>query len=269
MADVLGAISFLETPDVNGSLVLTTNTGMSAVTGTANQISITGTLPALGVALADNIAMPGASHAIIPIGSTAERPSIPVVGMMRYNSDLDVVEAYDPFVWKRFTGIIDKSVVTQTVTTNATTAIVNYTVPGGVLGTNKLLRIRLSGTWNNTSGATRTVTLSIRYGGTTMWADTSATIASGVTVGWSMDLIVAANNSAAAQTVHGIIHIGGTGAVTTGITGDLASDEITGLAVLTGTAAVNSAVNQDLVINTAFNGANITWNKYYHFIEVL
>lgn len=205
----------------------------------------------------------------IPSGTTAQRPT-GVVGMTRFNTSVGSDEVYvSGGSWAQRVGVIDKSVVTQAVTTNAATNFISYSVPGGTLGTTNLLRIRSAGRWQNTSGATRTVTIVISYGGTTMWQDTSASLANGADLGWNVDLILSSNNSATSQVLNGVIQLGGTGATTTGLTGDLASATLIGQAILIGTAAINSGSNQTLAVSTTFNGTGITWTKYFHTIEKL
>ena len=50
------------------------------------------------------IAPSGQGSVVIPTGTTAQRPSSPVNGMMRYNTTLNVVEIYNSATstWKRF-----------------------------------------------------------------------------------------------------------------------------------------------------------------------
>ena len=205
-----------------------------------------------------------------PSGTTAQRPATPVPGMTRYNTTEGAEETYQSSAWVTNVGVLTKTVVPQTVTAAGPTNVLTVTIPGGLLGNNRLLRIKMAGYWTNSSGATRTIAPNISYGGTTLWADTSIAIATGVTVGWSAEFYLSANNSVTAQALTGLWHIGSTGAVTTGLTGDLATDEITGVAVLAGTSAVNSAVNQTLNVAVTFNGTMTGgWTKFFHVIEVL
>jgi hypothetical protein len=111
--------------------------------------------------------------------------------------------------------------------------------------------------------------MTISYGGTTLWADTSLNLANNGTVGWDVNVILASNNSVTAQSLNGVIHIGGTGAVNTGITGDLGNDRIISQAVLAGTSSVNSANAQTLNLGVSFNGGGINWTRYFYFIELL
>jgi hypothetical protein len=201
-----------------------------------------------------------------PSGTTAARPT-PTVGMTRYNTTFGSHEGYiGGGVWATQTGVIDKS--TQAIATTANGNFISYSVPGGTLGTNNLLHIRASGTWATLNATAKTVVITVSYGGTTMWADTSASLAGNSNTGWNIDIVLAANNSATAQTLSGIMQIGGTGASTTGSTGDLSSDEILSQAVLNGTAAFNSAGAGTLNIAVTFSGAGSNnWTKNYHWIE--
>jgi hypothetical protein len=204
----------------------------------------------------------------LPTGTTAERPATPVDGMVRYNTDLATVEARKANNWVQLSGVIAKTVTSTTITAQTGGNIINETIPGGTLGTNRLLRIRAGGTWNNTSGATRTCTLTVKYGTTTMWSDVSATLATGVTTGWNMDLLLMANDSTTSQKLHGLIRIGNTGAATTGI-GDLGSGTSIAYPIVAGTAALDSTTNQALTVSVSFNGASITWVTYFYFLELL
>jgi len=41
----------------------------------------------------------------LPIGNTAQRPSSPQLGMMRYNNDIDSLEFYDGQYWLRISSL--------------------------------------------------------------------------------------------------------------------------------------------------------------------
>jgi hypothetical protein len=59
-----------------------------AITGTTNQINVDVVNGVANVKLADNLIMPGTGAITIPVGNTAQRPSNPTIGMIRYNTDL-------------------------------------------------------------------------------------------------------------------------------------------------------------------------------------
>lgn len=209
----------------------------------------------------------------IPTGTTAQRPTA-AVGMQRYNTSLGQNEEYiGGGVWAQRVGVIDKTVVSSTTTAGTTgspTTFLSYTVPGGTLGTTNLLRIRASGTWARQSGTAKTVTLSITYGGTVLWSDTSASGAGNTDCAWDIDVILSSNNSANAQMLNGTIRIGGTGAVLAGTAGDLGTATINSFAIINGTSAVNSASAQALTFTIGFSAAGSnSWVKNYHVIEKL
>lgn len=206
----------------------------------------------------------------IPTGTTAQRPGTPSVGMARYNTTLGTFEGYEANVWTLFTGVIEKSVVNQTQTGTTSATFINYSLPGGTLGTTGILRITLAGIWNNNAGAARNMTIAVSYGATTLWQGTSSNLANGNTVGWNMELYLAANNSATAQTLCGSIRIGAPGNPTTGngvITTTTAAPFTVGS--IAGTSAINSANTNNITVTFVQNGATSTVTKYFHMIEKL
>lgn len=61
-----------------------TVTSITAGTGlTGGTITESGT-----IAIEDDVTLPGTGAVTIPVGTTAQRPTNPVVGMMRFNTDL-------------------------------------------------------------------------------------------------------------------------------------------------------------------------------------
>ena len=100
MADVLGKLTFLETPDVNGDLVLTETTGISSISGTSNQIGISGVAPNFTIGLVDNTIIPGNGSLTLPVGTSGQRPVSPIEGMIRYNSTVGNAEYWSNSSWK-------------------------------------------------------------------------------------------------------------------------------------------------------------------------
>ena len=64
---------------------------------TPNQLVLNdgGPLAPLTISLADNPVFPGTGAITLTSGTTAERPSSPQLGMLRFNTDLSAVESYD------------------------------------------------------------------------------------------------------------------------------------------------------------------------------
>jgi hypothetical protein len=102
MSEVLGSLSFLETPDVNGIPLLAQGDAATTVLGTANQIAVTGSVAAPIVGFADNAILPGTGSLTLPAGTTAQRPVSPTAGMIRYNTTLGYNEKYTGAYWSAF-----------------------------------------------------------------------------------------------------------------------------------------------------------------------
>jgi hypothetical protein len=166
--EVLGNLSFLETPTVNGASVLlnaggvpsilsdstanrpvagtagrlfvdtTTNvlqrdTGSAWVnvgssttyTGTTDQIAVTGTV----ISLAPNPIIPGTESLTLPVGTTAQRPALPIPGDIRYNSTLGLCEKYTGAYWGPFGLLLQQTTVAVAAQTGTTTVPLDNTTP--------------------------------------------------------------------------------------------------------------------------------------------
>lgn len=310
--EVLGKLSFLEVPDVNGSDVLLNVGGVpsfssgptidlpspgivgrvfidttaltilrdngtswdsisgssSSVSGTTNQIVVTGTDPAV-ISIANNAVLPGTEGIVLPAGPSSSRPLVPALGETRYNTELRSVEYYQPNVWVKTSGVVEKDISDLSLTGTGENDLMNYIVPAGTLGTDGIIRISINGSIANASGANRTYTIRVRYGATVLYADTTATQGTGTTVGLTVNLFFSANGSATAQSVNGFVMVGGTGAVTTGVTGDLSSDEITSTAIINATSAVNSNADQALRVTIQASGTGTTTTRRFYLAELL
>ena len=92
--------------------------------GTSDQIDIVdgdgiGGDPTFSIA--DNPILPGLESVTLPTGTTAQRPGIPVQGMLRFNTDIDKIEGYEGTGWEDYwthsmavdmdepTGIVDRT----------------------------------------------------------------------------------------------------------------------------------------------------------------
>jgi hypothetical protein len=91
-----------------GSFTNLTVSGNSIFSNTTQSTSTTsGSLRiAGGVGIAGNLYVGGNTNFVgtgtltIPVGTTAQRPSIPVIGMIRFNTDLENFEGYDGEKWR-------------------------------------------------------------------------------------------------------------------------------------------------------------------------
>lgn len=61
---------------------------VTSINGTTSQITITGTTTDPVIAIATDPIIPGTGATTITVGTTAQRPATPTVGMMRFNTDL-------------------------------------------------------------------------------------------------------------------------------------------------------------------------------------
>lgn len=83
------------------------------ITGTANEIVVANGTGASGnptIGIAENPELPGVESVLVPSGTTAERPSLPENGMIRYNTDTALFEGYLNGSWQNFaagsTGVV-------------------------------------------------------------------------------------------------------------------------------------------------------------------
>lgn len=92
------------------------------LTGTANQISVSNGDGVAGnptFAIATDPVLPGQGSVTVPIGTTGQRPGAPVNGMIRYNSSLNQVEAYENGAWTPLGARTGQVLQVQTVSTSA------------------------------------------------------------------------------------------------------------------------------------------------------
>jgi len=152
----------------DGVLCLSGSTSINprTLTGVANEISISNATGGSGdptIGIADNPIIPGVAAITIPVGTTVERPAVPTVGEVRYNSDLGAYEGYQLGGWSSFVlgGVASFSA--------GTTGFLPAIASGG--------NVVLSGTLNPSNGGTGAVTLTgYVYGNGTAPMTASTTI---------------------------------------------------------------------------------------------
>jgi hypothetical protein len=101
-----GQVLNLANASFNGFMVLTSGGAITSTTlvGTASQIGITNTN---GVGnpvftIADDAIFPGTGAITVPIGTTGQRPSSPVSGMIRYDTTDGAYYGYATGAWRQF-----------------------------------------------------------------------------------------------------------------------------------------------------------------------
>ena len=147
-----GLNSILSTLSGTGLLAASGGSSLSAVTiaGTANQIAVTNGASSPVIGIVSNPVIPGSASLTLPIGSISSRPSSPVNGMMRYNSDTNVLEGYIGGSWQT----ISTSLVAGVTSFSAgTTGFTPNTSSTGVVTLAGTLAVTNGGTGQTTSGA--------------------------------------------------------------------------------------------------------------------
>lgn len=145
------------------------------------------------------------------------------------------------------TTLFARSTVGQTVSGTLTeTTIVNVTVPGGAMGSNGTLRVHAQGTMVATT-VSSTVTIRIKFGGTTIYQDVTPTLVAGNAArAWVIDVTLVNTNNTSSQAGGGRVSISAPTVATTGV-GALATAD-TGGAVRLGTAAIDTTSDQSFLI---------------------
>jgi len=158
----------------------TGNGTVTSVSGTANEITVTNPTTTPLVRLASNPVIPGTGSVTLPIGSSFARPGTPVGGMLRYNSDLGVVEAYTTSGWTTLgtgggsggvTAIATGTGLTGgPITTTGTIALANTTVTAGTYGSSSTIPQIVVNAQGQITSATN---IAITTGGTVTSVDVS------------------------------------------------------------------------------------------------
>lgn len=158
----------------SGFLCLPNNGTVSAVTltGTSDQITVTGGDGTGGspvFAIASNPVLPGAGGVNLPAGATGDRPAVPINGVLRYNTDTGLLEAYLNGSWASLaSGSGVTSILTGTgltggpITSTGTISIANTAVTAGSY---TLANITVNAQGQLTS-ASSTATVAVANGGT-------------------------------------------------------------------------------------------------------
>ena len=243
-----------------------TNISVASIAGTTNQISVLNgnTNPIIG--LATNPVLPGTASATVPIGNTSARPSSPVNGMIRYNSDINSLEVYANGNW----GTIISGTGVSTFSAG-TTGFTPSTATGG--------NVVLAGTLNASNGGTGATTLTgYVYGNGTSTMTASTTIPTTALSG----TVTNAQLANSSVTYNGVaVALGGSGTITatatnaltigTGLTGtsyngstavtiaiDSTVATLTGIQTLTNKSISGSTNTFSNIPNVALTNSSLT-----------
>jgi hypothetical protein len=143
------------------------------------------------------------------------------------------------------------------------TTLYSAAIPADALGVTKVAHVMVCGAYKNTTGANQTIRIRVKFGGATVYDDTSPVAASNANErGFRINLWLRNNGSTNSNVLGGVIDIGGTGAATAG-SGDLASDEILSTALVTTPTASTIDTTSDqtfeitVQLSTATAGATV------------
>lgn len=194
----------------------------------------------------------------ISIGTTPERPSSPVNGTIRYNTDLNIIEGYSNSTW---TSIVNSGTVTSVNISGGTTGL---SVSGGPITSSGT--ITLAGILATSNGGTGQSSYTV---GDILYANTTSSLARLVDVATGNALISGGVNTAPnwgkiglTTHVNGVLGIanGGTGLSTTPTNGQLLIGNGSGYALSTLTAGTGISVtnNSGAITLAATNNGTVT-----------
>lgn len=152
--------------------------------------------------------------------------------------------------------------------------VYTYTVPAGKLGASDGIRVRLFGTYLNDSGAQRTVVIGVKLGGTTLYSDTTTTLAaSASTRAVFLDVQLFNAGSTSSQKLGGRVSISAAGTTAAGY-GELADRQGNSLGLdepIYGTSAVDTTVDQtfEITVQHATAASTIVFTRQLATTELL
>lgn len=147
-------------------------------------------------------------------------------------------------------------------------------VPGNTLGANGLLRVTLSGSYLNNSGAARGFTIKIKFGGVTLYEDlTSSTAfaASSTLRQWSLRAYLGNANATNVQRMNFIFSMSGLSTAITG-SGDIAGSPFIAeraMVGIDGSSDTTSAQTFEVTITHTTAHASLTMTRHISLAEVL
>lgn len=167
--------------------------------------------------------------------------------------------------------ILDRATSTVSVASSTTkTDVYSYSVPASILSTNKSLQLTLLGDYLNNGAATSTLTVEVRFGATTLWADVTAANAINAAVRpFYLQATLANLGATNSQLLTGLLALATTTAATTG-QGDVAA--VATLAnPLAGTAAEDTTAAKTLAVAVTHqqSHANTRFRRLYASLELL
>jgi hypothetical protein len=100
------------TPTFGGAVVCSSTLAVTGATTLSSTLAVTGDTTIDG-----NLAVNGTGQIKIPVGTTAERPAIPLNGMVRYNTSLEIYESFNTFAENSAITTLTNTLLVATATT--------------------------------------------------------------------------------------------------------------------------------------------------------
>ena len=154
------------------------------------------------------------------------------------------------------------------------TSVYSFTVPGGRMGTDRVLRLRMIGDYFNNSGFARDFRIQISLGGTVLYDETSPSIIAAISRPRAavLDFYLVNRNLATSQIGGGQFTMGAALSATDGISGlaDYGTELRIGAELETIVAAVDTTVDQllDVSIEHPFASLALSFNKRMAFTDI-
>lgn len=150
------------------------------------------------------------------------------------------------------------------------TTMLSATIPGGTLLTDRAVYVWMHGTYLNNTNANQTLTLRITFGGTSVYGDVSATIASSVSSRpWCLRFMLSALGGSQAQSAYGMLEMGAPGGAATAGIGDLAAANVLAASLGRSSVSVNAALDQALAVRFTHSAsdASLSITRLYASVE--
>ena len=217
----------------------------------------------------------GKSAILMPRDSTANRPPTAVNGMIRYNTDKGAIEGYSGGNWVMMAPgpvVLHKSSAqTQISSSNAENTAFSYTVPANFMGANGAIRVRIYGTLLNNTGNNRTVRLRLKFGGTTLYDDTSGNLgSSGNRRAFWIEFTIMNAGATNSQKLAGFLTISANGAPTVGM-GEVTNTNTLNSTVFGIASSADTTTDTDVEVTAQLSNssANLVWRTEMAIVELL
>ena len=155
-------------------------------------------------------------------------------------------------------------------TTTTETTLYSVTVPANKMGTNGIVRVQMYGDYVHNNVAADTITVRIKFGGLTSWAQASnlGNAVAATRHPWLLDFFIANKGATNAQELFGSVQTEGAdfGPASTGIGAafvETTSAIFPALASTSGAPTIDTTVNQSLLVSVQWSAssANNSWRR--------